>query len=396
MVQKSRNSNPLQRRRVRVGNATGLVVEDSRSDGPALGGVDTERDPGKETISQLVTEVGELVERVHTLGSGLLGQDAVVGVGGDLLGVIGVRVDFVSSVDQVLVEEGLTDMAGADIVAEGAVLVDSDVGVDQDVNVGSTAGVVTGEDGVKLGHTIVVGLLDTTEEGLVNIGSIAGVTVAFGHNTGVDAGGVAVPHLKVDVGHRLASVDVNHLVVDGGGNTLLSLDNVRADVFTTNVVRALGDIRSEDAAGVAAEQSAGVGVGSVAEAGLVVVGSENAVEVPSGQAALGPGGLDLLLATGDVSCLDTAGLEFGTAVAKIADLGGSHVIPALLDLLSDGVARVSGGHARQESSDDGSGELHFGGSCSERRWECFCGYRGTDCKKCSKKEWQTKNLRVSE
>lgn len=74
----------------------------------------------------------------------------------------------------------------------GAVAEDGAVEVSEDVDVGSAAGVVTREDGGKLGNTVVLGGLETTEEGIVDVGSIGGVTVAACDNSGVDTGGVAV------------------------------------------------------------------------------------------------------------------------------------------------------------------------------------------------------------
>lgn len=54
------------------------------------------------------------------------------------------------------------------------------------VNVGSTAGVVTGENRLELNNTLVVARLDATEESSVEVGGIRRVTVAAGHDTGVD------------------------------------------------------------------------------------------------------------------------------------------------------------------------------------------------------------------
>lgn len=173
----------LERRRVRVRNAASRVVEVGRCDGRALGGVDAEGDPGEQTVGQVITEVSELEHGVHAIGVSLGRQDAVVGVGGDGLGVVGVRVDGVGIVDQVLVKESLADVAGADVVAERAVLVHGDVGVDEDVDVGGTAGVVAREDGLEHGHTVLIGLLNTAEESLVDVGCVAGVAVAICHDT---------------------------------------------------------------------------------------------------------------------------------------------------------------------------------------------------------------------
>ena len=54
------------------------------------------------------------------------------------------------------------------------------------VNVGSTAGVVAGEDGLELDNTLVVTGLDTTEESCIQIGGIGRVAVAAGLNPRVD------------------------------------------------------------------------------------------------------------------------------------------------------------------------------------------------------------------
>lgn len=64
---------------------------------------------------------------------------------------------------------------------------------------GCAAGVVAREDGLELGDTRVVGLLNSTEESRVQVGLIGGVAVAAGHNARVDAGGIAVPEVEVDV-----------------------------------------------------------------------------------------------------------------------------------------------------------------------------------------------------
>jgi hypothetical protein len=54
------------------------------------------------------------------------------------------------------------------------------------VDVGGTAGVVTGEDSLELDDTVVVGLLETTEEGSVDVGVVVGVPVSAGDDAGVD------------------------------------------------------------------------------------------------------------------------------------------------------------------------------------------------------------------
>jgi hypothetical protein len=216
-------------------NTTALVVEGSGGDIVGSSGVDTEGQPSKDTIADAVAEESVLVEGVDTLGGGLLGSNRVIGVGGQVLGVGVVGGSKLNGRDEILVEESLADVAGDDVVAEGTVAVLGGVLVDHQVDVGGTGGVVTGEGGLELSDTVGVGLLDTTEEGVVNVGLIGGVTVARGNDTGVDTGGVAVPHLEVDVGDGLAGVDINDLVVNDGVNTLLVLADITTDVLATDV-----------------------------------------------------------------------------------------------------------------------------------------------------------------
>lgn len=170
-----------------------------------------------------------------------------------------------------------------------------------------------------------------------------------------------MPHLQVHVGNRLASVHIDDLVVNNSVNALLGLDDVLADVFSSNIVGALGDIWGEDAAGVAAEQDACIRAGSVSKTGLVVVGGEDAVECALAlEASLGPVCLDELLTSGHVSCLETASLELGAAVAEITGFGSRQEVTTFLGFLSNGVARVCGSHASQKSCEDGRCETHFG------------------------------------
>jgi hypothetical protein len=48
------------------------------------------------------------------------------------------------------------------------------------------ASVVTREDGLKANHTIFVARLNTSEKGGIDVILIRGITVAAGHNTGVN------------------------------------------------------------------------------------------------------------------------------------------------------------------------------------------------------------------
>lgn len=80
--------------------------------------------------------------------------------------------------------------------ADGVVLEDLGLvgGVREDVDVGGPASVVAGEDGLELGDTFLVGLLETTEEGCVEVGLVVGVAVTAGGNTGVDTLSSTISH----------------------------------------------------------------------------------------------------------------------------------------------------------------------------------------------------------
>lgn len=81
--------------------------------------------------------------------------------------------------DEGLIEESLADVAGLDIVTEGAVVVAISTSVDHDVDVSGTASVMAREDGLELCDPVRVCFLDTTEPGVVDVGSISGVAVSL-------------------------------------------------------------------------------------------------------------------------------------------------------------------------------------------------------------------------
>lgn len=117
------------------------------------------------------------------------------------------------------------------------------------MGVDGSARVVAREDGLEADDTVVVGHLDSTEEGAVESG-LAGI-----RNTGVDTSGIAVPHVDGDARDGLASVDINVLHFQEHLNALgeLRLDGVRAEVFAGYVVWAVGDLWCQNTAGVCVE-----------------------------------------------------------------------------------------------------------------------------------------------
>lgn len=193
--------------------------------------IDTERNPAKDTIFNRVAKKGVLKEGI---GSGILSlnlNDVVIDVLSDGNGTGVVGVGSLNFGNQVLVEEELTDV-GDVTTSQGVVGQNMGIGVSDNVNVGSAAGVVTGENGLELGHAIGVGLLDSTEEGLVEVGGIITVAVHRALDTRVDTSSVAVPDIPVQVLDRLAGVDVNELAIHDEGNTSLAIRDILADELT--------------------------------------------------------------------------------------------------------------------------------------------------------------------
>lgn len=228
---------------VRVHHATVFKIVCGRVDTRCFGGVDTESHPTKQTVSDGVAEQGVLEHGIDAVGLGLALENVVILVGGDGLPVGVIWLERLDGVNEVLVKEGLTDVAGPDGVANGVVGEDGRVGrVDEDVDVVGTREVVTGEDGLELRDAVLVRLLDAAEPGRVNVVDVGLVAVAAGYDAGVYTRGVAVPHFDVDVGDGLARVDVDDLVVEDCVDAGLLLDDVLADVFTTNICfHVLGD-----------------------------------------------------------------------------------------------------------------------------------------------------------
>lgn len=163
--------------------------------------------------------------------------------------------------NEVLVEEDLADVRGGSgevsgIFEQGAVGADDGgVGVvGENVNVSGTAGVVTREGGFELDDTVDVGLLQSAVEGVVEVGSVVGVSVSAGGNARVDASAVAVPGIDVDGGCRGAGGGVDELDIDEERDTGLVLGHVRANQLAIDVVGTLGDFWLQDTAGVVGEE----------------------------------------------------------------------------------------------------------------------------------------------
>lgn len=123
---------------VAVGYTTRGIQGRSSVDSLDQCGVDTESNPAQETVLNSVAEQNVLNEGVA--GGSLLGQDTVLGVGGEILGVPNIGGSGLNLGDQVLIEEDLANVRSRS-VQEGTVGSGSSVKVNQCVDVGGATGV---------------------------------------------------------------------------------------------------------------------------------------------------------------------------------------------------------------------------------------------------------------
>lgn len=287
----------------RAGHTAAFVVgrSSANSVGGRSSGVDTKGNPAKKAVLDGISEKHVLDKGVGRRG--LLQENAVLGIRRQALRVGGIDCGSLDLRDEVLVKKDLADVGGGQI-EERAVGGGRGVEVDQDVDMGGPACVVSGDEGVEEHDTIVVGLLDAAEErGVEVVGRRCRVAVATGTDTRVDARGVAVchksepkegisllkrgrrtlkrpkrnhegcvvlcsnggkrtPDFSVDTHNRFAGLNVQDLEIKSKGYTGLILGDVLTDILAGDVVRALSDLRGKDTRAVAGEQL-GLGGGEV-------------------------------------------------------------------------------------------------------------------------------------
>lgn len=174
--------------RIRVLNTSILSVVSSRGSIDILSSIDANVNPGEDSIAHVIAQKDVLHEWVD--GVSLLCKNAVLGVGGEFLGVGAVGRGLLDGADEVLVEEELADVGGLGAVeaGDGVVLQDGGLvgGVAEDVDVGGAAGVVTREEGLELDDTLFVAGLDSAQESGVEVRGVILVAVSAGRDTGVD------------------------------------------------------------------------------------------------------------------------------------------------------------------------------------------------------------------
>ena len=139
------------------------------------------------------------------------------------------------------------------------------------------------EEGLESNNTVIIALLNTTKESVVQVRGIIAVAVAVGHDTRVNTGGVAVPDLEECLGHRLAGIDVDDLDVERERHTLAVFSDIFPDKLALNPVRTLCDLGSQDTGVVASEEDGRIRVdGDTSQVGLVGRG-KNSVEVTNAE-----------------------------------------------------------------------------------------------------------------
>lgn len=128
----------------------------------------------------------------------------------------------------------------------GPVVEDLSTALSDDMDVRGSSLVVTGENCVKGSNSITIDLRNTSQEGFVKVGRICIVTVAGRHDAAVHSSGVCLPGLQVQASGHVASADINVLVLKVDRHTFLILGNIGAEVFSSDVVRTLGNLWGED------------------------------------------------------------------------------------------------------------------------------------------------------
>lgn len=215
--------------------------------------IDTQSDPGKQTVLNSIAEVSIFKEGIGVGILSLILDDVIIGVLRDGNGASVVRVRGFNSSDKLLVKEQLPDMRNV-ATGEGVVRQHMSICVGNDVNMGSATRVVTREQSLELSNTVRVGLLNTAQESLVQVGGIVAVAVHGALNSRVDTSGIAVPHIPVEVLDRLAGVDVNELAIENDRNSSLSIADIGTDQLSLHPEGTDLALGCQDTDGVLGEQ----------------------------------------------------------------------------------------------------------------------------------------------
>lgn len=124
---------------------------------------------------------------------------------------------------------------GDDSATIGTISIGSPVEVNEDVDMVGARGVVTREESLELCDSFIIGGLETSEEGGVDVSSISGISISSGDNTTVNTSGVAGPDFDHSVGDGVAGGHVNYLGVEDEVNALLVFGIVCSDILARDV-----------------------------------------------------------------------------------------------------------------------------------------------------------------
>jgi len=232
-----------------------------------------------------------------------------------------VRVGSLNFGDQILIKEQLSNMR--DMATSNSVILKRvRAHMRNDVHVRCATVVVAREDRFELRNTIGVGLLDTTEESLVEVGRIVAVTVHVALHTGVLASGVAAPDIPVQILDGLTGFNVHELAVHNERDTRLAVADVRADELTLHPEWSDLALWGEDADGVLGEELRLGGVGGHLQRG-VVGGVDDMVRITDKKrplaVGLGDGGAACSSAGVDASTLEVVGALAQTALSIVQE-----------------------------------------------------------------------------
>jgi hypothetical protein len=204
-----------------------------------------------------------------------------------------------------------------------------------------TAGVVAGENGLVLGDAVDVGLDDSSQESVIEVGEVVAIAVAGTCDTCVHACRITMPKIHVDSRDRLARAGVDQLNVEVERYTLLTISDVATDKLSVHIVRTLSNFRLKNTSRVIGEEKSLVVAVGDARSRLVgvVVSGEVAADERGADAALGAGLAGHCLAASEGVLYVASAAELRSAGAD--GLGAPlHVLAALEGFFGDIVAWV--------------------------------------------------------
>lgn len=134
-----------------------------------------------------------------------------------------------------------------------------------DVSMSRAALVMPGEQGRELDDTVLVGQLQTTRMGAIDVAGIVSVSVSLVDQTAIDPTGVRVPEVDHDVWQWLTGHEIEDLDIQNEVYARLLLPDIAADVFSRDVVGTFRRLGRQDAGVVPSKENIGWGVGRIGD-----------------------------------------------------------------------------------------------------------------------------------